>query len=129
MGCAYFAPCPEHGEAGRGVLYDRRRGSAASRGYDRDWSKFAVRYMDKLWWLKVPRAGLCGCRHPTAPKTNDSVCAREGVILLATVVDHIIPIRGKEDPLRFDLANLQALCDRCHNQKRQRESEQAKRRA
>ena len=121
-------PCPDHDDPGH-VQYDRQRGSAASRGYGRDWADFTVRYMDTLWYLKVPRAGLCGCRHPTAPVTTDSVCQRDGVTKLATLVDHIVPLRGRDDPRRFDLANLQALCDRCHNSKRQRESEAAKRRA
>ncbi len=125
MGCGLPMPCPIHARP----AYDDRRASAADRGYDRAWNAFTHRYFGILWELKVPRAGLCGCRHPTAPATADSVCARERRAQFAALVDHIVPIRGREDPRRFDLSNLQGLCDRCHNQKRQREAQRAKRRA
>ena len=129
MGCPHVEPCPVHGRAVERVQYDRRRGSASARGYDHEWRAFTERYLGILYTLKVPRAGLCGGRHPSAPATDDSVCAREQRPQLATLVDHIIPFRGATDRRRFDLSNLQGLCDRCHNQKRQRESQRAKRRA
>lgn len=128
LGCAQVAPCPQHGIVATRATFDRRRGSASARGYDRHWRAFTDRYFGQLYGLKVPRAGLCGCRHPAAPLTADSVCAATGVPQLATLVDHIIPITGKADRRRFDVSNLQGLCDQCHNQKRQRESTQAKRR-
>ena len=126
LGCAQAAPCPIHGRPAQRLQYDRRRGSAASRGYGHEWRAFSVRYFGLLYDLRVPRAGLCGGRHPSAPATDDSVCAREGRPELATLIDHITPIRGRRDPRFYDLSNLQGLCDRCHNQKRQREAQQAK---
>ena len=29
-------------------------------------------------------------------------------------VDHIVPFKGKDDPLRLDETNLQSLCRPCH---------------
>jgi 5-methylcytosine-specific restriction endonuclease McrA len=129
MGCAQLQPCPIHGRPAVRAAADHARGSASARGYDRQWRAFTERYFGALWDLKVPRAALCGCRHPSAPQTGDSVCAATGRPQLATLVDHIVPIAGKTDPRRYDVANLQGLCDRCHNQKRQREAQRAKRRA
>ena len=42
-------------------------------------------------------------------------CKKNGILRLATVVDHIHPVSkgGKE----YDESNLQALCDSCHNRK------------
>lgn len=127
MGCAQLEPCPEHGHAAVMELREQQRGSAAKRGYDHRWRAFTDRYFGELYTLRVPRAGLCGCRHPSAPATSDSVCAATGHPQLATLVDHIVPIRGKADPRFYDLSNLQGLCDRCHNQKRQREALRARR--
>jgi 5-methylcytosine-specific restriction endonuclease McrA len=132
LGCPYVAPCPVHGrqvtEPLRQAERDRGRLSAHRRGYGHKWRGFAERYFAELWRLKVPRAGQCGCRHPSAPPTDDSVCAREGLIRMATLIDHIIPITGPGDPLLYDKSNLQGLCDTCHNKKRKRESDAAKRR-
>ena len=129
MGCAQPDPCPVHSrlravlaERTRSRFRDRQRGSAAARGYGRRWVKFAAWWAGDLWHLRVPRAGLCGCRHPSAPMTTDSVCAQAHRPELATVVDHIVPIAGPTDPRLYDVTNLQGLCDRCHNQKRQREA-------
>lgn len=42
-------------------------------------------------------------------------CATLGLVSVATVVDHILPInKGGE---RLDIDNLQALCAKCHNSK------------
>ena len=41
---------------------------------------------------------------------------------VATVVDHIMPVTGADDPRFYDPTNHQALCERCHNVKRQREA-------
>lgn len=79
---------------------DKRRGTAAERGYDYWWQRAAKRYR-KLNPLCV-------------------ACLREGQIVAAEVVDHIIPHRGDER-LRKDEANWQSLCKRCHDQKTARE--------
>lgn len=71
--------------------HDQRRGSAASRGYDRRWRKRRAAYLRQ---------------HPLCV-----LCAR-----VANVVDHIMPHRG--DRLLFDdESNWQSLCKRCHDRK------------
>lgn len=41
-------------------------------------------------------------------------CQRDGVVTLATVVDHIVPHRG-DDKLFWRRSNWQPLCKRCHD--------------
>ena len=43
-------------------------------------------------------------------------CEKEGYIVDANIVDHIIPHKG-DRKLRLDLNNLQTLCKRHHDQK------------
>jgi 5-methylcytosine-specific restriction endonuclease McrA len=47
-------------------------------------------------------------------------CEGRGLLVTATVVDHIIPRRERPD-LELDESNLQGLCDACHNAKSGRE--------
>jgi 5-methylcytosine-specific restriction enzyme A len=47
-------------------------------------------------------------------------CASVGVTTVATVVDHVIPVREARDRA-FDPDNLQSLCDSCHSSAKQRE--------
>ena len=42
-----------------------------------------------------------------------------GAMVLATVVDHIVPHRGDHE-LFWDQSNWQPLCDHCHNSHKQR---------
>ena len=53
--------------------------------------------------------GVFLSRHPLC-----CMCEREGRIVTATVVDHVIPHRGDE-VLFWDSANWQALCEAHHN--------------
>jgi 5-methylcytosine-specific restriction protein A len=46
-------------------------------------------------------------------------CSKRGLYVLGQMTDHIVPIRDGGAPL--DDANLQTLCNPCHNAKRQRE--------
>ena len=46
------------------------------------------------------------------------MCARDGRITEATVVDHIIPHKG-DDNLRWDETNLQSLCQPHHDSTKQ----------
>lgn len=48
------------------------------------------------------------------------VCEREGLVVQARVVDHIVSINKGGD--KFDDDNLQSLCDSCHNRKSSHES-------
>lgn len=76
------------------------RGSAASRGYGHKWRKLRETIMMRDQWL---------CQ----------VCKATGRVTTATAVDHILPKAqgGTDTP-----ANLQAICDQCHKEKTQRES-------
>lgn len=80
-----------------------KEGSAA-RGYGYAWQRYRAGYLT---------------RHPLCVMCQDS-----GLVVAATVVDHITPHRG--DPLLFwDEANHQALCTACHNGRKAREEAQA----
>lgn len=87
--------CPEHdGLAER--LADRRRPSAARRGYTRRWARYARAYL---------------AEHP--------VCVRCG--RASEQVDHVRAVTGPEDEGFWNEANHQALCRRCHSSKTARE--------
>ena len=42
-------------------------------------------------------------------------CLDQGLIVPATVVDHVVRHAGHADPLFWDTGNLQSLCKRCHD--------------
>lgn len=87
--------CGEHKKQ-EATLYDRKRGSAASRGYDARW-----RRARKLFLAEHP---LC------------IECEATGRVEAATVVDHRIPHKG--DQVRFwDVSNWQPLCQPHHDRK------------
>ena len=77
--------------------YRTDRGTTADRGYDHRWQKL------RRWYLS---------RHPLCES-----CEARGLTVQADDVDHIIPFKGRSDPLRLDRTNLRALCRRCHNAK------------
>jgi 5-methylcytosine-specific restriction enzyme A len=80
--------------------YDRRRGSAASRGYDQRWREARQRYL---------------MQHPLC-----SECERKGKVTAVSVVDHIKPHKG-DMTLFWNESNWQALCKPCHDSKTARE--------
>jgi 5-methylcytosine-specific restriction protein A len=90
------------------------KGNARARGYTSRWDVYRRRYLQSH-----PR---CGDRAPGAPLTSDSICVQQGYVTPARVVDHIVPVSGPHDPSFFVPEAHQALCDPCHNAKRQRES-------
>ena len=47
-------------------------------------------------------------------------CNKNNIVTLGTVMDHVIPINA--GGAKYDPANRRTLCDKCHNQKRGRES-------
>jgi 5-methylcytosine-specific restriction protein A len=49
-------------------------------------------------------------------------CLQKGLTVPSTVTDHIQPIQQGGD--RYDIRNLQRLCDSCHNQKTALENKQ-----
>ena len=90
------AYCEQH--AGTKRRMDRGRGSAKERGYDRDWERVAEM-----------RRGLDAyiCR---------SCFDKTGRIIIAKLVDHIIPIHVRPD-WRLEIDNTQVLCNGCHTAK------------
>lgn len=69
-----------------------RRGSASERGYDARWSRLRRAYAKQ---------------HPLCED-----CLPDAVPVAE--VDHIIPIRGVDDPLRLQWRNLRSRCRSCH---------------
>ena len=86
--------CEQH-QAQDDSAYNRRRGSAAKRGYDRKWRKTRARII-----------------------ARDPICRAPGCIHPSTDVDHIVPkaLGGSDDD-----DNLQGLCKTCHSRKTARE--------
>jgi 5-methylcytosine-specific restriction protein A len=85
--------CAEHQRLNR-KQYDDRRGSAASRGYGARWQKARAVFLS--------HNPLC------------AECERQGVLMPATVVDHIKPHRGDQEQF-WDASNWGPLCKRCHD--------------
>ena len=76
------------------------RGTSAQRGYGYKWQQARAGYLAK---------------HPLCVE-----CERQGRVVAATDVDHIIPHRGDMD-LFWDSSNWQPLCHPCHSAKTARE--------
>ena len=92
--------CPDHQRQGNKVgkaLYDEKRGTASSRGYGARWQRYRKSYLS---------------RHPLCVMHQE-----RGEVVAATVVDHIIPVNGPNDPLFWDEDNHQSLCRDCHTYK------------
>jgi len=80
--------------------YDQHRESAAKRGYDHKWRQARITYLK---------------RNPLCVQ-----CMKEGKVVAATVVDHIIAHKGNQR-LFWDKSNWQPLCKLHHDQKTVRE--------
>jgi 5-methylcytosine-specific restriction protein A len=91
--------CPEH-KRQREQQADQQRGTAAERGYNSRWRKARKTYLQ---------------RHPLCVH-----CEQEGLVVEATVIDHIIPHKG-DQALFWDTDNWQPLCKRHHDMKTVRE--------
>lgn len=76
------------------------RTSSASRGYDAAWRRLRLRFL---------------AEHPLCV-----MCERQGRTVAANIVDHVEAI-AKAPHRRLDWANLQALCQPCHDSVKQRE--------
>lgn len=83
----------------RNARHDRNRPTARERGYDSDWAKARLAFLNRY-----PCCAMCN-----AP---------------ASVVDHVKPHRGNRD-LFWDQRNWQPLCAPCHNRHKQRQERQA----
>lgn len=73
-----------------------RRPSASARGYGRSWQKASKAYLDA---------------HPLCAE-----CDRQGDLVSATCVDHVIPHKGNM-VLFWDSSNWQSLCAHHHSVK------------
>ncbi len=71
-----------------------QRASSSRRGYDYAWQKARDGYLR---------------RHPLC-----CLCDRQGKVVAASVVDHIVPHRG-DKALFWDRSNWQPLCKHCHD--------------
>lgn len=80
--------------------------SRHERGYDTDWVKLREAYIQQNY--------LC------------ENCLKHDTTSPAKIVDHIIPFKGIDDPLRLDSSNLQSLCIKCNNRKTSREGNSAR---
>jgi len=86
--------CELHQELNRN--YDKKRESAAKRGYGRKWQVASKGYL---------------ATHPFCVK-----CLEKGEYVQAECVDHIVPHKG-DMSLFWNADNWQALCHSCHNKK------------
>ena len=78
---------------------DPARKTAAQRGYGSKWQKYRAGYLRS---------------HPLC-----SMHMKRGLVVEATVVDHIKPHKG-DQALFWDPANHQALCKACHDSHKKR---------
>lgn len=90
--------CSDHTD--RAKQPDRKRGTSAQRGYGSQWRKARAGFLRKNQ--------LC------------VQCKEQGLIVEATVVDHIKPHKG-DKMLFWDRLNWQALCKQHHDTKTARE--------
>jgi len=91
--------CPDHKKVRqrfKNQLADRDRGTAAQRGYDAQWRRARVVFLNQ---------------HPLCVK-----CEEDNHLTPATVVDHIIDHKGDYE-LFWDRDNWQSLCKPCHDSK------------
>ena len=79
--------------------WDHHGQSRHERGYDTAWDKTRNAYIEEN-----PVCELC-----LQKKVKE--------IKKAEQVDHIIPFKGFDDPLRLDWSNLQSVCVPCHRRK------------
>ncbi|WP_081301201.1 HNH endonuclease signature motif containing protein [Gilliamella apicola] len=78
--------------------HDKARGTAAQRGYNHRWRIYRIEYL----------------RHNPLCK----MCKDKGLLVPATVIDHITPVEnGQSDPLFWLADNHQPLCRDCHSYK------------
>lgn len=74
----------------------QQAGNSNDRGYTYRWKKLRDRFI---------------AQHPYCEE-----CFKQGKIVMATDIDHIVPHKGDRS-LLYDERNLQALCHKCHSRK------------
>jgi 5-methylcytosine-specific restriction protein A len=91
-----------HGKAKSSSKPSIERPNSYQRGYDRAWARVRLAYLRD---------------NPTCVE-----CARTGLVVAATDVDHVQPLKhGRNDARRLDMDELQSLCHACHSAKTRRE--------
>ena len=88
--------CKEHQSQYR-QQQDKYRGSAHERGYGRRWQRARLIHL---------------AEHPLC-----KMCADDGVIKAAVVVDHITPHKGNDTLFWDSVTNWQSLCKQHHDKK------------
>ena len=73
------------------------RESSTARGYGSKWQRYREHFL-----ASHPLCRQCAQYRRTEP---------------ATVVDHVVPVKGSRDPMFWHHENHQALCHACHNAK------------
>lgn len=101
FGCAELVYDDAYCERHRRVAYNDNRESAARRGYDNNWKKLRA--------MVLRERPLC----------SDPFNIHGNNVVVATEVDHIIPIAQGGD---YSLGNLQPLCSTCHSKKTRKEN-------
>jgi 5-methylcytosine-specific restriction protein A len=81
---------------------DMYRPSSNERGYDSRWRAYRASYLS---------------RHPLCVE-----CEKQGRVTRATDVDHIVPVKGQDDPLFWKESNHQSLCGFHHKSKTAKEN-------
>lgn len=121
--CSYPGGCAELVTAGRCAAHarasDKARGVKGAVNENWRWNNWKWRMFSVRWRRKYP---LCGMRPEGFPPAAGSRCAANGIATQATEVDHIVPVKGPDDPLTFDPANLASSCKACHSAKTLREN-------
>lgn len=90
--------CSKHADRAPKRLADLHRGSAASRGYDRKWRYIRAQFLHL---------------HPFCVE-----CERDGQVVAANEVDHIVALAGGGT---HEHANLRALCKPHHSARTMRD--------
>ena len=84
-------------------IYEVRRGSSSSQGYDADWERIAKRRRQLDHYL---------CQE----------CLKRGLLTSAKDVDHIIPLHVRLD-WRLEIGNTQVLCRMHHRAKTEQDNQ------
>lgn len=85
-------------ESERKAEREQQRGNCVQRGYDWQWMQISK--------MKRQRDPVCEYCHEA----------------VAEDVDHVIPFKGINDPLRTDWNNLRSTCRKCHAAKTGKQS-------
>ena len=109
QGCRILIASPGYCDAHRKEDY-RARKQAVTIDY-----KARNRFYQRALWKRIRAVQLHAeplCRE----------CRKQGRLVVAEVVDHIVPFADDRDPLAVEQSNLQSLCISCHNAKTSRET-------